>query len=128
MTGDGIRPTNVPIPTQTLTMQGVVTAYRGPLPDPAMLAAYKAIEIDLPDRIVRMAEQNAATERRTTERSQTFSLVSDLFGRVAGLAFASGGLVAAVVLALHGHDTVAGVIGGTTIIGVVAALITGKSP
>ncbi len=109
-------------------MQGVVTAYRGPLPDPATLAAYKAIESDLPDRIVRMAEQNAATERRTTERSQTFNLASDLFGRLAGLAFASGGLVAAVVLALHGHDTVAGVIGGTTIVGVVAALITGKSP
>ena len=109
-------------------MQGIVTAYRGPLPDPAMLASYKAIDPDLPDRIVRMAEQNAATERRTTERSQTYGLISDLSGRLAGLFFAAGALIAAVILSLHGHDAVAGIIGGTTIVGVVAALIAGKSP
>lgn len=93
-----------------------------------MLAAYKVIDSGLPDRIVTMAEQNAATERRTTERSQTFSLVAELAGRFFAFTFAAGALVAAVVLALQGHDTVAGIIGGTTIVGVVAALITGKSP
>ena len=75
-----------------------------------------------------MAEQNAATERRTTERSQTYGLISDLCGRLAGLFFAAGALIAAVILSLHGRDAVAGIIGGTTIVGVVAALITGKSP
>ena len=115
-------------PNPLAVMSGIATVRSGPLPDPATLAAYKAIDPALPDRIVTMAEQNAATERLTKRREQSFAFISELAGRVIGVALASGMIGASVVLALKDHDAVAGVIAGTIVLGITVALIKGRSP
>lgn len=100
----------------------------GPLPAPEVLAGYGYIDESFPNRIVTMAEENARTGRRTAERAQTFTLVERIAARAFGFAFACSAIGGAIYLALQGHDAVAGIIGGTTVAGVVAALIKGKSP
>ena len=126
ITPNGIRLASPPNPLAFVS--GVATVRSGPLPDPAALAAYKVIDPTLPDRIVTMAEQNAATERLTKRREQSFAFISELAGRVIGALFASGMIGASVILALKDHDAVAGVIAGTTVVGITVALIKGRSP
>ena len=75
-----------------------------------------------------MAEADAAHVRLTQKRAQTFLFSERLVARVLSALFASGALALAGYLALEGHDTVAGVIAGTTIVGVVTALIFGRGP
>jgi uncharacterized membrane protein len=91
------------------------------------MAAYREIDESFPARIMAMAEANAETERNTAERAQTFQLVEGLLGRLFGFVFAMTAIVAAAYLALHDQAAIAGVIGGTTVIGVVVALIKGKA-
>ena len=73
-----------------------------------------------------MAEENAATQRRTSERAQIFLLIENLAGRVLGAGFACLAIGVSAYLALKGHDAVAGIIGGTTVVGVAVALIGSK--
>ena len=117
----GIAPDSVAV-----RMRGAV--YEGPLPPPQILAGYAQIDPSFPSRIVAMAEANAATERLTAERAQTFTLYERLVARLLGCAFALTALAVTAYLASTGHDAVAAIVGGTTIVGVVAALMTGKSP
>ncbi len=77
---------------------------------------------------MRMAEENATTGRLTAERAQTFQLIERMAARVMGLLFASGALALSAWLATTGYETLASVIAGTTVLGITAALITGKSP
>lgn len=100
----------------------------GPVPPPQVLIGYGQIDRSFPDRIVKMAEENARTERKTAERAQTFVLAERLVARIFGLLFALGAIGISAYLALHGHDAVAGVIAGTTVVAVTAALVAGKSP
>lgn len=124
------RPQPDPLPAQ-LGISGVVYQHKthiGPLPPPEVLQGYGVIDLSFPARIVDMAEQNAETGRRTAERAQTFMLAERLFARLVGCAFAMYAIYESGVLALAGHDAVASVIAGTTIAGVTAALIAGKTP
>lgn len=100
----------------------------GPIPPPQLLVGYGQVDASFPNRIMVMAEQNAQTERKTAERAQTFALIERLVARAFGLIFAGGAIGVSAYLALSGHDAVAGVIAGTTVIAVTAALIRGKSP
>lgn len=75
-----------------------------------------------------MAEDSLKTQIKTTERAQTFLLTERLAARILGFAFSLCGLLIAAYLATNGHDWVAGIIAGTTIVGVTIALVTGKVP
>lgn len=77
---------------------------------------------------MKMAESNAQTARITAERAQTFELIERLAARILGAFFAIGALLISAYLAINGHDTVAGIVGGTTIVAITLALISGKSP
>ena len=100
--------------------------YEGPLPPPGTLEAFGKINATFPDRIMRMAEENAATERLTAIRAQTFQLTEEVLGRILGFAFASASALGAVYLAVQGHETVASVLFGGTATVVTVALIKGR--
>ena len=63
--------------------------------------------------------------RSETKRINTLVFVERLIGVVAGLAIGCTALWASYVLAMNGHDVVAGVIGGTTVVGLVSAFLFG---
>lgn len=99
---------------------------RGPLPDPEDLARYGQIIPDGADRIMRMAEDQSKhriaieatvinSQQTQSQRGQTYGLIIGIFGITVG-----------ATVALLGHDAVGAVIGGTTVVSLAVAFITGR--
>src|SRR3989338_766052 len=105
------------MPDEQPVMQNqTVTAFReefsGPLPHPSILQGFDHVVPGAAERILQMAERQAA-HRMELEKAV---IISDIKkserGQSFGLVVAVGGLVAAFVLGLYGHDLAAGIIGG----------------
>ena len=89
-------------------------SFAGPLPPPGMLQAYDEVVPGLAERIVSIREQ---------ERDHRFQWENRALASISAGQWIAGGLVVfcvamAAVLALQGHDWVAGVLGGVTAIGI----------
>ena len=83
-----------------------------------------------PEAIPWVIEQTAReAEFRRTElkRLNTLAFVERSLGMLAGFGIGSLSLVVSLKLALTGHDWVAGVVGGATVVALVGAFIYGKS-
>lgn len=109
-------------------------SFSGPMPHPDILRGYKELIPDAPERILQMAEQeqkhridvekqmleqnnkNIVESAKANKRSQIIAFI------LAFILIASG-----VALTILGHAVVGGTIFGTTIVGVIAIFITGKS-
>ena len=102
--------------------------HMGPLPPPETLQGYERVVPGSADRIIAMAEQDAANVRLTARRKQVFEFAERLAARIMAVFFSIGALIISYYLAMSGHDWVAGTIATTTIGGVVAAIITGRGP
>ena len=103
-----------------------IQSYSGPLPAPESLEKYNKIIPDGADRIMRMAE-NQSIHRMKIENEVILGQVKQSGrGQTFGLIIAFGALVSSVVLALYGHDTVACIIGGGTVIALVSVFVIGK--
>jgi hypothetical protein len=63
--------------------------------------------------------------RGETSRVNTFVFIERLLGILAGLFIGSSALYASYRLAMAGHDWVAAIIGGTTVVGLVSAFVVG---
>lgn len=118
-----------PTPTYAPTMingQMVVAAAQrisGPIPTASEMMGYKEVGEDLPDRIMKMAEANAATERKLRERNQEFQLIDSLARRLIALVALLAILIASCWMIAYGHNIVGPLIGGTGILGVIYAFI-----
>jgi hypothetical protein len=64
--------------------------------------------------------------RSETLRVNTFVFVERIAGVIGGLAIGCTALYTSYHLAMAGHDTVAGIIGGTTVVGLVSAFLYAK--
>jgi uncharacterized membrane protein len=108
----------------------IVATYAGPLPPPQILAGYKEVIPDLPERLVR-AWEDEAKHRRDLERKQHEADVRTqdarriddtrrvVFGFVLGLV----GLAAAAAIGIAGHATAAAVVGGGSLAVMVAGFL-----
>jgi hypothetical protein len=92
----------------------------------AQLEQLHAFRPDLVDWVKDQTEQEAVSRRERRNRVDMFILIERLSGLVAGLLISCVGIGAAVYLALNGQPTVASVIGGGTLVGLVAVLVQGK--
>lgn len=63
--------------------------------------------------------------RAETRRVNTLVFIERLFSMVSGLVIGSTSLYTCYHLAMQGHDVVAGVVGGTTVVGLVSAFVIG---
>lgn len=109
-------------------------AHQGPIPAPEDLQYYSQILPDAPDRILRMAEQNAQSIRELNRRQLEARIASEehrhrevsvgqRFGLCAVITMA---LVALAALVLD-HPAVAGTICSVTIIGIVTVFVAGRN-
>ena len=95
-----------------------VQHFQGPLPPPQALAQYEAILPGCAERIVSMAEEQAAHRRELETRVITGNLAAERRGQVAAFAIALVTIMGGVWLIYHGRD-----VGGlTAIIGALAGL------
>jgi hypothetical protein len=92
----------------------------------AQLEQLHAFRPDLVDWVKDQTEQEAISRRERRNRVDMFILIERLSGLVAGLLISCVGIGAAVYLALSGQPAVASVIGGGTLVGLVAVLVQGK--
>lgn len=101
--------------------------YSGPIPSAEQLEKYNKTLPDGAHRIVKMAEEQAAhrmkiesivitSQQKQSERGQLIACV------LVAILILTGGF-----LTYSGHDTVGGIIFGTTIIGVIANFIFAKN-
>ena len=98
----------------------------GPLPDPETLARYNEVIPNGADRIMRLAEGQASHRREMERTIVTGQKKQEERGQLLGFAIGVLFIVAAVVVALRGHDAVAGILGGSSVISVVGAFILGR--
>lgn len=92
----------------------------------AQLEQLKALHPERVDWVFQESSKEGDFRRSETKRVNTFVFAERLAGIVAGLIIGVVALGVSAYLALEGHDVVAGIIGGTTVVGLVGAFVVGK--
>jgi uncharacterized membrane protein len=109
-------------------VQRVATRFEGPLPPPEILAEYDRLIPQGAERLMRLLE--AQTHHRHERETHLAKSQAELSAR--GQVIGSGlCLVFGVIgwtLSMNGHDTVAGLLFSTTILGLVTVFVLGRAP
>jgi uncharacterized membrane protein len=104
----------------------ITEEFSGPLPPPEQLAKYNHVLPGAADRIIAMAERQSAhrmeLEKKVVSQQLNESQAGQMRAFILAIVFGSFALIAA----LMGHDTVGGVLGGATVLGLVSTFILGK--
>lgn len=64
--------------------------------------------------------------RSEIRRVNSMVFAERMLSMISGLIIGTGALFTAYMLAMAGHDAVAGIVGGTTVVGLVSAFVIGK--
>jgi uncharacterized membrane protein len=109
-----------------LFMMKTTTAHSGPIPDPDTLDRYNSIIPGAGERILVMAEnqQNHRMEMEKTSLRRQYNQSGT--GQWMAYTIALSFLGASVYVGMHDHDILAGILGGTTVVGLVTTFIAGK--
>ena len=101
-------------------------SYSGPLPAPESLEKYNKILPDGAERIMRMAE-NQSNHRISIENIVISGQVKQSGrGQIFGLIIAFVAIGASILLSMFGHEIVAGIIGGGSVVGLVTVFVVGR--
>jgi uncharacterized membrane protein len=102
------------------------SAFSGPIPPPEILKGYNEIVKDGAERIIVMAEKQSAHRIQLENYAIREELRQSRLGQIFGFALGLIGMGLAAVLAIFGHETIAGIFATTTIIGLVTVFVLGK--
>jgi uncharacterized membrane protein len=102
------------------------STFSGPLPPPEVLGDYNEILQDGAERIMKMAEHQSGHRIEQEKHAIKEELKQSGRGQIFGFILAIIGMAIAFGLALLDHDTVAGIFGTTTIVGLVTIFVIGK--
>jgi uncharacterized membrane protein len=107
--------------------------FQGPLPPPEILGQYERLHPGFAERLLAMAEREQANrqaiEKATNQANIILATNFDAQRKTGQYMAFFFGLVligASIYLALNGHDVVAGVLGGTTLIGALGLFLKNK--
>ncbi|MBF0538240.1 MAG: DUF2335 domain-containing protein [Nitrospirae bacterium] len=107
--------------------------FSGPIPPPDILKRYGELSSDFPERIIKMAEEEAIhahdmeRERlRLDEKSLDSDVAERKRGQHYGLIIGLSGLASAIACIILGSAAVGGIIGGTTVGGLVTVFVIGR--
>lgn len=93
------------------------TLLKGPLPPPEILAGYRAVGEDVPERILRMAEDSSQTDNEVIRKNSEVERISTLVGVGTVAALGIGGFAAGTIGFSVSHDPAWLAIGiGTTVV------------
>lgn len=101
-------------------------SFSGPIPHPELLQKYDEVKSGFAERIVSMAERQLDHRLDCEEKVVDGSVNESKRGQNYGLIVALLFLGAAVFLGYHGHDWLAGILGGGTLIALVTVFVTNK--
>lgn len=106
----------------------VVRKHRGPLPDPETLAAYNKLIPNGAERCMGLVEREAAHRHTQEDRMVSTHLRLATDGQRIGAGLVVLLAIMATALGLTGHDVLAGIVFGTTIVAVVTVFVLGRRP
>ena len=101
------------------------SSFSGPLPPPQILEKYESIVPGSADRIIGMAEKQSEHRRSIEKKVVNSNVFNEKLGIAAGFIIGMTGLICATILGLNGAQTVAGIIGGASLTGLVGTFIYG---
>jgi uncharacterized membrane protein len=112
-------------PNVRAVLETHIESFSGPIPNPSLLKEYESILPGIAERIFTMAEKQSE-HRQSLERIVIGgdSKRADK-GLYCGVVVAIGGLIAATILGLNNQVILAGIIGGTPLVGLVGTFIYG---
>lgn len=97
-----------------------------PIPPPALLEGYERLVPGAADRILSMAETEAEHVRSLDRTALAESVAEIKRGQWFAFVVAMTALAASVAAAALGYPAVAGVVGGTTVVGLVTVFVVGR--
>jgi uncharacterized membrane protein len=112
---------------QIAVTQTTASRFSSPLPPPDALARYNEIVPGAAERIFKMAEEQSAHRKQIETKLIGAQIRQSDCGQWLALAVAVLFLCGCIWLTFGGHDWVGGMLGGTTVVGLVTAFITSKS-
>lgn len=101
-------------------------SFSGPIPPPDILEGYNKPVKDGAERVLSMAEDKLRSVIKIEEHAVTEQLRQSRRGQDYGFIIVIACLILTGALALTGHDTVAGIFGSTTIVGLAAVFVIGR--
>lgn len=102
--------------------------FRGPLPHPRTLQGYEDVKEGFAERIVAMAEKEQAHRHCCEDKVIKESTSSTRRGQWLGFCIAILFLAATIGLAVAGATVVSGILGGGTLVSLVAIFVTSNRP
>ena len=111
---------------QEVTVQREEHLLSGPLPAPDVLRGYDDILPGAAERIIRMAEKEQADIHEAGLLALRETAAGNRRGQVIGGIVALAALGTAAFLGYHEHSAAAGIVGGTTVVGLVTVFVTGR--
>ena len=103
----------------------VASTFRGPLPPPEILARYNDAVPDGAERIIVLAEKQAAHRMALESRVVDADIKRSNWGLGAGLLVALAGIVAAFLMVDRGNAVAGAVVGSLDLVGLVAVFVYG---
>lgn len=111
---------------QEVTVQREEHLFSGPLPAPDILRGYDEILPGAAERIIRMAEKEQEHAHEAGLLALRETAAGNRRGQTIGGIVALAALGTAAFLGYHGHSVAAGIVGGTTVVGLVTVFVTGR--
>ncbi|MDN4164742.1 DUF2335 domain-containing protein [Cytophagales bacterium LB-30] len=102
------------------------SSFSGPIPPPELLKGYNEVVKDGAERILQMAEKQSNHRIQLENHAVREELKQSRLGQIFGFTLGLIGMLLASALAFYGHETIAGIFGTTTIIGLVTVFVIGK--
>lgn len=102
------------------------SSFSGPIPPPEILRGYNEIVSNGAERIMAMAEKQSNHRMQLEDLVIREELRQSRVGQIFGFILGIVGLGLATLLAILGHEVIAGIFGTTIILGLVTVFVLGK--
>jgi putative inner membrane protein len=109
-----------------ISVTTVSKVHSGPLPDVETLNGYNRIIPNGAERLMQQVEKQSQHRRDIENKVVSWNNIESLLGQLFGLIIAGSVLYASYSLAINGHETVASILGGATIVGLTSIFVYGK--
>ena len=109
-----------------ISVTTVSKVHSGPLPDVETLNGYNKIIPNGAERLMQQVEKQSQHRRDIENKVVSWNNIESLLGQLFGLIIAGSVLYASYSLAINGHETVASILGGATIVGLTSIFVYGK--
>jgi uncharacterized membrane protein len=110
---------------ELVVREGAMEAYSGPLPPPEILARFDAVVPGAAERILKMAEEQAAHRKDLERKLVESDIERSKWGQALGFLIAIAGLAASAAIAIYGSAVAGSILGVGTLASLVGVFMYG---